>query len=99
MALHIILKAPATTGNYCSWKDAISMQDDILLLGEAANLLFSASQLYDGLSLNRARDLFVLKEDMEARGIEKNKLGNVKSIGYDDFVNLTCKHIHIQTWY
>ncbi len=42
--------------------------------------------------------VFVLSEDILARGIELDKLGNIKPVDYTGFVDLVTEHKRVQSW-
>ncbi len=42
--------------------------------------------------------VFVLSEDILARGIEPDKLGNIKPVDYTGFVDLVAEHERVQSW-
>lgn len=49
--------------------------------------------------MRQTQSLFVLREDIEIRGIEENELiSGIQVIDYQAFVTLSCEHEVIQTW-
>lgn len=97
MALHIIHSNLVTSTPPCA--GTLPQHDDVLFIGDAAYLLRNTTAALTELGLNAAQNIYVLEEDARARGVDGLERNSVKSINYKDFVELTIKHKHIQTWY
>lgn len=75
--------------------DVISKDDDLLFIQDGVIALLQES---DFLKFNKLTSLFVLEEDLIARGLESLISERAKRINYQDFVHLTAKHKQYIAW-
>jgi len=71
--------------------------DDLLLLQDGAIAALEGSRYLESL-LAAPITVYVLEEDIRARGVAAQISGNVVSVGYTDFVRLTVKHSAQMAW-
>lgn len=71
--------------------------DDVLLLQDGVIAALEGSPALEAL-LNAPISLYVLQEDVEARGLSAQISTNVVSVGYTDFVALVVKNPQQMTW-
>lgn len=89
--LHMITTSPFQSSALTECLNIAGAQDALLFLGEGVY----ATTLWDaGL---RNRNLFVLQEHAEARGLPQ--VAWARYIDYDQMVELTEHHHPIQTWF
>ncbi|MDQ7090510.1 MAG: sulfurtransferase complex subunit TusB [Methylococcales bacterium] len=95
-SFNLIYQSPLETATL----QRISAGDSILFMENAVLRLLKSSRHTTELktmTLNKA--LFVLKEEIEIRGICPDDLiSGIEIIDYPDFVQLTLKHPLIHTW-
>lgn len=98
--LHTVNKSAFTNGallsclKHCKAGDAVLLIEDGVYGAIAGSAL--AGEVASGLS---DVALYVLEGDVKARGIDASKiLGEVKSVGYDGFVDLVAEHDRTQSW-
>lgn len=71
--------------------------DDVLLLQDGVIAAVAGSPALEVL-LNAPISLFVLKEDLDARGLFGQISTSVTPVSYTDFVTLVAKHPQQMTW-
>ncbi|NJD00688.1 sulfurtransferase complex subunit TusB [Candidatus Erwinia dacicola] len=71
--------------------------DDVLLLQDGVIAALEGSPALEAL-LNAPISLYVLQEDVEARGLSAQISTNVVSVGYTNFVALVVKNPQQMTW-
>ncbi|KQN63961.1 sulfurtransferase complex subunit TusB [Erwinia sp. E602] len=71
--------------------------DDLLLLQDGVLAALAGSQALESLQLAPI-SIYVLKDDVEARGLSAQISTSVMQVGYTDFVRLTVKHPQQMTW-
>ena len=94
--LHLIFQSPIQTAvleRSASGDDVVFLESSVLWLLEKGSL---KSILAPMLKQNR---LYVLKEDVEVRGIQASELIiGIAVIDYKELVDLTVQNPHIQSW-
>lgn len=93
MSLHII-KSHHESSKSLHQCLSFAQNDDVLLLIEDG--VYSALQ--STLSVNIKNPCYVLKADLEARGILNEIAAHFQIIDYDGFVELTEQHKKIISW-
>lgn len=71
--------------------------DDVLLLQDGVIAALEGSAALEAL-LNAPINLYVLKEDLEARGLLAQISSRVTVVGYTDFVQLAVRNSQQMTW-
>lgn len=71
--------------------------DDVLLLQDGVLAALEGSSALEML-LNIPISVYVLKEDLEARGLIGQNSIRTSVVSYTDFVTLTVKHSQQMTW-
>ncbi|AKA38918.1 sulfurtransferase complex subunit TusB [Yersinia ruckeri] len=71
--------------------------DDILFLQDGVLATLRGSDVLNIL-LNNSASLFVLENDLAARGLIGQNSDKIAAIGYNDFVDLTAKHRQHLAW-
>lgn len=71
--------------------------DDVLLLQDGVIAALEGNPALEAL-LNAPISLYVLQEDVEARGLSAQISTNVVSVGYTNFVALVVKNPQQMTW-
>ncbi len=95
--LHLIFSAPLETAIL----QRIGKNDAILFLENAVLCLLKNSKYQTVISeLLADCRVFVLKQDIETRGIHPDELmPNLTVIEYADWVDLTVQHPKVQSWF
>ncbi|MCK5898275.1 MAG: sulfurtransferase complex subunit TusB [Methylococcales bacterium] len=94
--LHLIYQSPLEVATL----QRISTDDSVLFLENSLFQLLKKSHserlLQESLT---SQALFVLEDEIQLRGIQKNELSPlIQVISYDGFVRLTLENSLIQTW-
>lgn len=96
--LHLIFHSSAQTSGFQQCLERTGNKDSVLLLGGAvvgAKEAGVSAQLIK----NCAATIYVLQEDLAARGISPEEVVNgVTLITFDGFVDLTVTHSQILSW-
>ena len=94
--LHLIYQSPLEIATL----QRIADKDSVLFLENSLFQLLKKGASESLLKKNlRAQSLFVLKDEIQLRGIMKNELiDTIQVIPYKGFVNLTLENSLIQTW-
>lgn len=71
--------------------------DDLLLIQDGVNAALEGGRYIESL-LAAPITVYVLEEDIHARGLAAQISGNVVRVGYTDFVRLTVKHSAQMAW-
>lgn len=71
--------------------------DDVLLMQDGVIAALEGSKALEAL-LNAPISVFVLKEDVDARGLGAQISTRVTAVSYTDFVTLVVKHPQQMTW-
>lgn len=71
--------------------------DDLLLIQDGVNAALGGSRYLESL-LSAPITVYVLEEDILARGLTAQISGSVVRVGYTDFVRLTVKHSAQMAW-
>ncbi|MTD29188.1 sulfurtransferase complex subunit TusB [Erwinia sorbitola] len=71
--------------------------DDVLLLQDGVIAAIDGSSALEAL-LNAPISVYVLKEDLEARGLVAQISSSVTTVSYTGFVTLAVKHPQQMTW-
>ena len=75
----------------------LSAGDDVLLLQDGVIAALEGNSVLEAL-LNAPISLFVLQEDLAARGLTEQVSANVTVVSYTDFVALAVKNPQQMTW-
>ena len=94
--LHLIFQSPIQTAVL----ERIASGDDVVFLESSVLRLLEKGSMKSILApLLKHTKLYVLKEDVDARGIQASELiVGIAMIDYKYLVELTVKNPHIQTW-
>lgn len=71
--------------------------DDLLLLQDGVNAALAGGRYLESL-LAAPITVYVLEEDIRARGFAAQISGSVVRVGYNDFVRLAVKHSAQMAW-
>ena len=94
-SLHIISKSPGS-GVWQDCRKTVAAKDCILLTEDG---------IYHGAlpgrldQLPKSVKLYALRDDVQARGMSDRLLPAAKLIGFDEFVELCCKHDKTVSWF
>ncbi|MGV6811821.1 MAG: sulfurtransferase complex subunit TusB [Brevirhabdus sp.] len=98
--LHTVNKSPFSTQSllsclgHCKDGDAVLMIEDGIYGGLSGTGMSELVQARTG-----SVKIYVLREDMEARGIDGARLlDGVSAVDYDGFVDLVTEHDRAQSW-
>lgn len=99
--LHTINKSPYTNNILSSCLRVCAENDGILLLEDGVFGATSSAPTANELQslIKNGVKVFVLINDLQARGLEEKLASNIKPIDYNTFVQLTLEHHRIQSWY
>lgn len=75
----------------------LATDDDVLLLQDGVIAALQGSAALEAL-LSAPINLYVLREDLEARGLVAHVSSNVTVVGYTDFVKLTVRNLQQMAW-
>ena len=98
--LHTINKSPFENSTMSSCI-AMCSQDSSILFIEDGVISVMKSTKFSELIENALKEfkMYVLKPDLEARGLSLNNvIEGVEIVGYDEFVDLTTEHKTVQSW-
>ncbi len=98
--LHTINKSPFENSTMSSCI-AMCSQDSSILFIEDGVISVMKSTKFSELVENALKEfkMYVLKPDLEARGLSLNNvIEGVEIVGYDEFVDLTTEHKTVQSW-
>lgn len=95
--LHLIFQSPLETATL----QRIGTGDTLLFLENAVTwLLKNSENSFDLSNLLATNGLFVLRNDIETRGIGIEELvSGIAVIDYSEWVTLTMQHQQIQSWF
>lgn len=71
--------------------------DDLLLIQDGVNAALDGGRYLESL-LNAPITIYVLEDDIRARGLSAQISGSVVRVDYTDFVRLTVKHSAQMAW-
>ncbi len=94
MTLHIVSQSPEAGPALASCLRVIAANDVVILMNDGIYAL--ASQKATLLPLIAEHRLFALADDLKLRGL---KGFEAQAISYERFVELSCQHNPIQSWY
>ena len=99
--LHTVNKSPYANSTLTSCLKICTSEDGILLLEDGVFGAVQASQdmaTIDRL-IQRGVRVFVLINDVKARGLEEKISPKIIPVDYDTFVQLTVEYRRVQSWY
>lgn len=94
--LHTLMTSPF----YCDLSSMLRLLaegDDVLLLQDGVIAALEGSSALEAL-LNAPISVYVLQEDLDARGLIAQISTRVITISYTDFVTLAVRHSQQMTW-
>jgi len=94
--LHTLMTSPFRC-DVAALRRLLADGDDVLLLQDGVIAALEGSPALEAL-LNAPISLYVLQEDVEARGLSAQISTNVTTVGYTDFVALVVKNPQQMTW-
>lgn len=94
--LHVLSHSPFTDTRLSSCLRLLGSTDGLLLCGDAAYALQPGTTLYGELGARSGLMLYVLEEDLQARGLELPTWA--KAVDYPGFVDLSIEHDKVNTW-
>ncbi|MBB3101644.1 sulfurtransferase complex subunit TusB [Azomonas macrocytogenes] len=97
--LHLVSHSPFTDSRLASCLRLLDSDDALLLMGDAVYALCNGTSFREELeSLAASISVFALTEDLQARDLTQTLPIRVKSIGYPEFVKLSCHYLRINSW-
>ncbi|CAL4326582.1 sulfurtransferase complex subunit TusB [Buchnera aphidicola] len=94
--LHTLMKSPFDT-NISLIVSMLKKSDDFLALQDGVLIALKNNIFLKSIILSSAK-LYIIKEDVYARGIHKHISSEFVLISYIHFVSLTLKHKKQMTW-
>ncbi|WP_158780859.1 sulfurtransferase complex subunit TusB [Pantoea sp. BAV 3049] len=94
--LHTLINSPFKC-DFAALLRLLAEGDDVLLMQDGVLAALQGSQALESL-LNAPISLYVLQEDVIARGLSAHISINVATVGYNHFVALTVKNSQQMTW-
>lgn len=94
--LHVLMKSPFET-NFSLIMNMLKETDDFLALQDGVLIALIDNVFLKKLICSSAK-LYIIREDVYARGINKNISEKFTLISYIHFVSLTIKHKTQMTW-
>ncbi|MGE9552419.1 sulfurtransferase complex subunit TusB [Erwinia amylovora] len=94
--LHTLINSPFKC-DFAALVRLLAEGDDVLLMQDGVLAALQGSQALESL-LNAPISLYVLQEDVKARGISAQISINAATVSYNDFVALTVKNSQQMTW-
>ena len=97
--LHIVNKSPAQTTALASCLRLAKDGHALLLTEDAVYAATPSMAASSGLAAAAKRvRVFVLRPDIEARGMTGKLIAEATPVGYDGFVDLVAEHPNNQSW-
>ncbi|WP_137702290.1 sulfurtransferase complex subunit TusB [Marimonas lutisalis] len=98
--LHTVNKSPFANQSLLSCLNHVKDGDSVLMIEDGVYGGLAGSGLSDAVAAKAGSvQVFVLQEDLEARGIDAGRLiDGVTAVGYDGFVNLVAETDRTQAW-
>lgn len=99
--LHTVNKSPYTNSTLASCLSICTNQDGILLLEDGVFGAVKASPEMAKLHrlIQEGVKVFVLINDVKARGLEEKIPAEITPVDYNTFVQLTLEYRCVQSWY
>jgi len=98
--LHIVNKSPEHPSAINRCIKFSSQSDSLLLIEDGVYFALPSTLSKIKQSLDAANiTLYVLEEDLVARGIHKQTDQSIQTVTYDGFVELTATHNKSSSWY
>ena len=94
--LHVLSHSPFTDTRLNSCLRLLGTADALLLCGDAAYALQPGTAACNELSARRGLNLYVLDEDLQARGLALPDWA--RAVDYPGFVELSIQHDKVNTW-
>ncbi|MGE8416148.1 MAG: sulfurtransferase complex subunit TusB [Pseudomonas sp.] len=94
--LHVLSHSPFTDTRLDSCLRLLGSADGLLLCGDAAYALQPGSAICSELSTRSGLNLYVLEEDLNARGLALPAWA--VAVDYPGFVELSIQHDKVNTW-
>lgn len=94
--LHLILHSPFKC-DFDALMRMLASGDDVLLIQDGVVAAMEGSQAL-GRLIGVPVSLYVLRDDVLARGLSAQISASITQVGYTDFVALTVKHPQLVTW-
>jgi len=94
--LHTLINSPFRC-DFTALLRLLAAGDDVLLIQDGVLAALQGSQPLASL-LNAPISLYVLQEDVSARGLSAQISSSVTTVSYTDFVALTVKNPQQMTW-
>ncbi len=96
--LHTVNKSPFQKSDLESCLAHVNTNDAVLMIEDGVYGAMSGTK-FSVLTSNSDADIYCLKADLDARGIEPDKLTDgVKLIDYDGFVDLVAQNDAVNSW-
>ena len=94
--LHTLHRSAWLT-DFSSLLRLIDKDDELLLLQDGVTAAIEGSRFLESLQ-NASIKVYVLEENIKARGLDGQISDSVVRVGYTDFVRLTVKHPNQMAW-
>jgi len=99
MVLHTVNKSPLSCQSLAQCLKVMGPADSLLLMEDGVYGALSSVESATGLNaLGKAARLYVLKEDVDARGLEGRLLSDARLVDYAGFVDLVVSHSASMAW-
>ena len=98
--LHTINKSPFENSTASSCIKLCTKDSSILFIEDGVISVMKSTKFSETIE-NALKEfkMYVLKPDLEARGLPLNNvIEGVEIVGYDEFVDLTTEHKTVQSW-
>ena len=99
--LHTVNKSPFSHTTLSSCLKVVQAGDALLLIEDGVYGALETNPLTESIVVlaSRGVELYVLSEDLQARGLEKARAEHFSAIDYGRFVELCTAHKSVQSWY
>ncbi|WWP00493.1 MAG: sulfurtransferase complex subunit TusB [Candidatus Dasytiphilus stammeri] len=94
--LHILFNSPYHC-DFSTLLRILSSDDEILLVQDGVILALEGSRKLNSLK-KYSVNLFVLRDDVMARGLLSKISSSILLVSYDEFVKLTVLHVNLISW-
>ncbi|WWP00986.1 MAG: sulfurtransferase complex subunit TusB [Candidatus Dasytiphilus stammeri] len=94
--LHILFNSPYNC-DFSTFLRMLSSDDEILLLQDGVIAALEGSRKLNSLQKSSV-NIFVLKDDVMARGLLSKISSSIVLVSYDEFVKLTVHHVNLISW-
>ncbi len=100
MILHTVNKSPLTDTTFTSCVRCAAEHDSILLLEDGVYGALTGTLVEPFMAAAiKVHSIYVLQEDLKARGLDTPLIAGIQIVDYAGFVDLTVEHSKVHSWF